>query len=74
MRNHRAVLADSIIGVFDMDLMYIYGMNNHCLKHTWIALYNPNSKNFETVRGYLKISISVLHEEDENVDLTINTL
>ena len=34
-------------------------------------LSNPESENFSTVRGYLKISASVLHENDKPVDLTI---
>lgn len=38
--------------------------------HTWIALFNPSDSHFDTVRGYLKLGVSLLHENDKPVDLT----
>lgn len=70
-KDHRAILKDNRIGLYEFDLATIYGENQHTLKHIWIALFNPDSENFEVVKGYLKVSISVLHETDKPIDLTV---
>ena len=44
-------------------------MKNHTLKNHWLALSNPESKDMTKVRGYLKLSISVLHDSDPRVEL-----
>ena len=56
-------------GICEFDLQYIYSMNNHTLKNHWLALSNPESKDMTKVRGYLKLSISVLHDSDPRVEL-----
>ena len=45
-------------------------MKNHSLKNNWIALSNPESDNITKIRGYLKLSISVLNDNDPRVELT----
>ena len=59
-------------GIYEFDLQYIYSMKNHCLKNNWLALANPESDDLTKVRGYLKISISVLNDLDPRVELKIN--
>ena len=44
-------------------------MKNHCLNNHWIALSNPESNEITKIRGYLKLSISVLHDSDPRVEL-----
>ena len=71
VRDQRFLLRDSLVGVYEMDLVFIYYQENHCVMNKWIVLSNPQSEDFSTVRGYLKISASVLHELDKPVDLTL---
>ena len=56
-------------GIYEFDLEYIYSMKNHSLNNHWIALSNPESKDISKTRGYLKLSISVLHDNDPRVEL-----
>jgi hypothetical protein len=56
-------------GIYEFDLEYIYNMKNHSLKNNWIALSNPESDNITKIRGYLKLSISVLNDNDPRVEL-----
>ena len=56
-------------GICEFDLEYIYSMKNHSLNNHWLALSNPESKNMTKIRGYLKLSISVLHDNDPRVEL-----
>ena len=59
-------------GIYEFDLQYIYSMKNHCLKNNWLALANPESDDLTKVRGYLKLSISVLNDSDPRVELKLN--
>ena len=61
-------------GICEFDLEYVYSMKNHCLSNHWIALSNPESKDITKIRGYLKLSISVLHDNDPRVELKSNPL
>ena len=56
-------------GVYEFDLEYVYSMKNHSLNNHWLALSNSESKDMTKVRGYLKLSISVLHDNDPRVEL-----
>ena len=56
-------------GIYEFDIEYIYSMKNHSLNNHWIALSNPESKDITKIRGYLKLSISVLHDNDPRVEL-----
>ena len=60
-------------GIYEFDIEYIYSMKNHCLKNHWLALSNPESNDMTKIRGYLKLSISVLHDEDPRVELRTDT-
>ena len=59
-------------GICEFDLQYIYSMKNHSLNNHWLALSNPESKDMTQIRGYLKLSISVLHDNDPRVELKSN--
>ena len=56
-------------GICEFDLEYVYSMKNHSLNNHWIALSNPESKDITQIKGYLKLSISVLHDSDPRVEL-----
>ena len=58
-------------GIYEFDLQYIYSMKNHCLKNNWLALANPESDDLTRIRGYLKVSISVLNDLDPRVELKL---
>jgi hypothetical protein len=59
------------LGVQEFDFAFIYSKEGHVLKNFWMALANPYSSDFTSVRGYLKVSISVLHENDERKELVM---
>ena len=59
-------------GIYEYDLDYIYNQPNHCLKNFWLALANPLSDNISKVRGFLKLSISVLNENDPKIELNLD--
>ena len=59
-------------GIYEFDLEYIYSMKNHSLNNHWLALSNSESKDMTKIRGYLKLSISVLHDNDPRVELKSN--
>ena len=63
--NDKGFLKNSMIGMFEFDLSYIYFMKDHCLLHQWIAFSDPNSENYSEITGYLKVSISVAASGDE---------
>ena len=60
---------EKYFGIYELDFAYVYGRPNHALKNMWIGLSNPESDDMTKIRGYLKLSISVLNESDERVEL-----
>ena len=40
---------DDLIGEFEFDMSYIYFMKEHVMLHKWLALANPNSKDFAKI-------------------------
>ena len=56
-------------GIYEFDFGYIYNQDDHALHNVWIGLANPESDNISRIRGYLKLSISVLQESDQRVEL-----
>jgi hypothetical protein len=69
VRNHKFIQKDSLIGLFEFDLTYLYYQPNHAIVHRWIALSNPDSPDFQKIRGHIKLGISVQNEGDDDVDL-----
>ena len=60
---------EDYFGIHEFDFEYIYNRPDHALHNFWLALANPESKDISQVRGYLKLSISVLHENDPRIEL-----
>ena len=56
-------------GIYEIDFGYVYNQEGHCLHNVWIGLANPESDDISKIRGYLKISVSVLHESDQRIEL-----
>lgn len=55
--------------MYEFDFSYIYNRPDHALKNFWLALANPEAEEITKVRGYLKLSISVLNENDPRIEL-----
>ena len=47
-------------------------MKYYCLKNYWFALASPESDDITKVRGYIKLSISVLNYLDKIIDLKMS--
>lgn len=60
---------NSLIGLYEFDLSYIYYMKDHVMLHKWLAFSNPNSENYSEITGYLKLSINVTCTGDESVQI-----
>ena len=56
-------------GIYELDFGYIYNKDDHALHNVWIGLANPESDDISKIRGYLKISVSVLHDSNQRVEL-----
>ena len=56
-------------GIYEIDFGYVYNQEDHALHNVWIGLANPESEDISKIRGYLKISISVLHDSNQRVEL-----
>ena len=56
-------------GIYELDFGYVYGRPEHTLRNIWIGLSNAESEDMSQIRGYLKLSVSVLNESDERVEL-----
>lgn len=63
------MLKNTVIGVYEMDLSYIYFKEKHAVFDQWIGISNPTSQNYNELSGYLKISVSVIGPGDEQVPL-----
>ena len=57
------------IGIHEFDFSFIYNSEEHAIHNYWIALANPESDDFSKIRGYLKLSCSILHTDDKRVEL-----
>jgi hypothetical protein len=56
-------------GIYELDFGYVYNQEGHSLHNVWIGLANPESSDISKIRGYLKISVAVLHESDQRIEL-----
>lgn len=61
----KGLFKDAMIGMFELDLSFIYLKDNHVLESKWLALNNPGAENFSEICGYAKVSISVCATGDE---------
>ena len=60
---------DALIGQFEFDLSYIYLKKDHVMMHKWLAFSNPNGDNYSKIQCYMKVSISVACQGDEQVQI-----
>ena len=60
---------EKYFGIYEIDFAYVYGKPDHTMKNTWIGLANAESDDISKIRGYLKLSISILNEDDNRVEL-----
>lgn len=62
----------ALIGQVELDLTYVYNLENHTKQHQWFALINPESEDFSAVSAYLKISGSVYGVDDTPVEIKMD--
>ncbi|XP_067396452.1 fer-1-like protein 5 [Emydura macquarii macquarii] len=65
--NSRAVRAESIIGLFKLEVGHLYDSPGHALNWKWLSLYHPDHLN-AGLRGYLKVSLCVLAAGDQALE------
>jgi hypothetical protein len=65
------LIKDEMIGMFELDLGFIYLRDQHMLSDQWVSLSNPFI-DFSDIRGYLQLSVQVIGPGDEPVELSIN--
>ena len=70
--NEKGYFKNSLIGQIELDLTYLYNLENHTMQHKWFAMINPDSEDFSSVAGYVKISGSVYGIDDKPVELKID--
>ena len=56
-------------GIYEFDFAYVYGRPEHTLRNIWIGLSNVESDDISKIRGYLKLSVAILNEGDNRVEL-----
>lgn len=71
--NDKGFLKDSLLGMFEFDVAYIYFMKDHSLLHQWICLSNPLSTHYDEVTGLMKLSISVSAQGDKQIQIKEDT-
>ncbi|XP_067857650.1 myoferlin-like [Heptranchias perlo] len=62
--NSHSLRADSIIGVFKLEIGSVYDLPDHAVLRKWLLLYEPEEVH-SMAKGYLKVSIIVLAVDDE---------
>lgn len=71
--DHNRVLKNSLIGNYEVDIQRIYSEKDHCIKHMWLALSNVE-KDLNEIMGYIKVSMSVTGESDDQVELDVEPI
>ena len=62
----------SLIGQIELDLTYLYNLEQHTKQHQWFAMINPDSEDFSSVAAYMKISASVYGIDDKPLELKMD--
>ena len=60
----KGMMKNALIGIYEFDFSYIYFMATHAMEHTWVAISNPNSEDYSSVAGFVKISVSIHGAQD----------
>ena len=61
---NRGWIKNELVGLANYDLASIYFQENNKVEHVWVALENPDSEDFENMKGLLKISANVTGPKD----------
>ena len=59
-----------MLGIYELNLAYVFNQKEHCLKNYWIGLTNPESDDISKIRGFLKVSISIVYEGKQELEKT----
>jgi hypothetical protein len=62
---NKGFFKEDTIGVYMFDVTSIYFGKGHAMVHQWIAMSNPEGKDFNEITCYLKLSISVSGPGDD---------
>ena len=57
-----------MLGIYELNLAYVFNQKEHCLKNYWIGLTNPESDDISKIGGFLKVSISILYEGKQELE------
>ena len=68
----KGFLKDDLIGMFELDLSFIYLRDQHALLHQILALSNPNSENFADIAAYMKVSVQITAAGDEQIHMEMD--
>ena len=68
----KGIFKNALIGQVELDLTFIYNLENHTSQHQWLALINPDSEDFSSVAAYMKMSASCYGVDDTPVELKMD--
>jgi len=57
-----------LFDIYEINFSNVYGKSVHAMRNPLIDLINAESDDITTVRGYLKLSVSVLNEDDNKIE------
>lgn len=60
-------MKNTVIGVYEFDVMSVYYRENHELWRQWVAIVDPYNPKDKGIQGYLKVSVVVLGPSDKLV-------
>ena len=61
---NRGWIKNELVGLANYDLASIYFQENNKVEHVWAGLENPDSEDFENMKGLLKLSANVTGPKD----------
>lgn len=60
----KGMVKNALIGTYEFDFSYIYFMTDHSMQHAWVGISNPNSEDYSSIAGFVKISVSIHGTQD----------
>lgn len=61
---NRGWIKNELVGQAMMDLSSIYFAEDRKVEHVWMALDNPDSEDFDNMKGLLKLSANATGPKD----------
>lgn len=68
----KGMFKQTLIGQFELDMGFIYSQKDHALLHRWLAFSNPNGEDYAKIQAYVKVSISVSCEGDNQIQIEMD--